>query len=143
MRLLKSKNGGAGKSEHPVLLWPTRFVYVLAVICAVVLLIVDSPVSSYLSIPISRAVVEAAPLLFVGIAYLGWLAIDRPGTVDLIKQALIATAFILWGVSLLMPTGPWATFVGAVVISIYVVDLAWLMEGNFRKMRGAGAASSA
>jgi hypothetical protein len=139
---VKSNNSSMGQGDHHALLWPTRFLYVFAVICAVVLLIVDSPISTYLSIPISHAAVEAAPLLFVGIAYLAWLAIDRPATANLIAQALIAAAFILWGVDLLMPTGPWATFVGAVVISIYVFDLAWLMEGNLRKKFGARASGT-
>jgi hypothetical protein len=76
------------------------------------------------------------PLLLVGIAFLGWLAIDRPATIDLIKQVLIAVAFILWGGNLLMPSGQWTRFVGAVVIAIYVFDLAWLMEGNLRRKFG-------
>jgi len=42
-----------------------------------------------------------------------------------------------------MPFGPGATCVGAVVISIYVVDLAWLMEGNLRKMPGVHRARGA
>jgi hypothetical protein len=76
------------------------------------------------------------PLLLVGIAYLAWLAVDRPAIIDLIKQVLLALAFILWGVDLLMPVGQWSRFVGAVVIAIYVFDLAWLMEGNLRKKFG-------
>lgn len=135
-REIKSRNGGVGKAKGPVLVWPTRYVYFAAVICGVVLLIVDSPIPIHLPIPVSRAIVEAMPLLLVGIAFLAWLAIERPATVDLIKQAFIALAFILWGVDLLMPAGPWATFVGAVVIAIYVFDLAWLMEGNLRKKLG-------
>jgi hypothetical protein len=75
----------------------------------------------------------------VGIACLAWLAIDRPAITDLIPQALIATAFILWGIDLLMPAGPWATFFGAVVIAIYVFDLAWLMERSLRKKLGVRA----
>jgi len=81
-------------------------------------------------------VAEALLLLLVGAAYLGWLVIDRRPTMDLIKQVLIAVAFILWGVNNLMLTGRWAAFVGAVVIAIYVFDLAWLMEGNLRKTFG-------
>ena len=132
-----SKNGG-GKGGRP-LLWLTRAAYILAIACAVILLIVDSPLAKYLSIPVSRSLAEAAPLLLVGIAFLGWLAISRPATLDFIKQALIAAAFILWGIDLLLPSGPLATFIGAVVISIYVGDLAWLMEGNLREKFGMNA----
>jgi len=134
MRLkMKSTNVASGRAEHLIWVWPTRYLYIAAIICAVVLLIVDSPVAAHLTIPVSRAVVEAAPLLFVGIAFLVWLVIERPATIDLIKQLFIAAAFILWGIDLLMPPGQWATFVGAVVIAIYVFDLAWLIEGNLRK----------
>lgn len=136
---IKSGNVVVGTSEHPILVWPTRYLYVAAIICAVILLIVDSPIFTHLRIPVSRAVVEAAPLLLVGIASLARLAIDRPTTTDMIKQVFIAVAFILWGIDLLMPAGPWARFVGAVVIAIYVFDLAWLMEGNLRKKPGASA----
>jgi len=119
------------------MIWLIRLVCVLAVLSGVVLLIADSPLSAYVHLPVSRAVIEATPLLLVGIAFLGWLVVDRPGVVDLIKQGFIALAFILWGVDLLIPGGRWATFIGAVVIAIYVFDLAWLMEGNFRKMTRA------
>jgi len=135
-REIKSKRAAPDREEELALVAPTRLLCVLAVISGVVLLIVDSPIAAHVAIPISRAVAEALPLLLVGAAYLGWLVIDRPATMDLIKQVLIAVAFILWGVNNLMLTGRWATFVGAVVIAIYVFDLAWLMEGNLRKTFG-------
>jgi hypothetical protein len=120
------------------LLWLIRCIGALAVLAGIVLLIVDSPISRDLPIPISHAVAEATPLLLVGIAYLAWLALDRRSIIDLIKQVLLAAAFVLWGVSLLMPSGRWSRFVGAVVIAIYVFDLAWLMEGNIRsRLEGA------
>jgi len=67
---------------------------------------VDSPISTILPIPISRAVAEAMPLLLVGIAYLAWQAVERPPIVELIKQVLLGAAFVLWALSLLMPRGP-------------------------------------
>jgi hypothetical protein len=123
-------------SEDRAVIWPVRVIGALAVLSGFFLLGVDSPLTSQLPAWISRAVIEAMPLLLVGIAYLAWLAVDRPPMVDLIKQILIAVAFVLWGISLLMPPGPWTRFVGAVVIAIYVFDLAWLMEGNLRKRFG-------
>ncbi len=131
-RRIQSRND----TEDRVVIWPVRVIGVLAVMSGVVLLIVDSPLSAQPPIPISRAVAEAIPLLLVGVAFLAWLAIDRPPIIDLIKQIFIALAFILWGINLLMPPGQWAKFVGAVVIAIYVFDLAWLMEGNLRKRFG-------
>lgn len=99
----------------------------------VVLLVVDSPLATHLRIRPSHAVTEAVPLLLVGVAYLAWLATERRPLVEMVKQVLIALAFILWGANLLMPPGHWAQFVGGVVIAVYVFDLAWLIEGNLRR----------
>jgi hypothetical protein len=132
-RDIQSRNHGAHMAEHLVLAWHVRLIVVLAVISGLILLIVDSPLSTYLPIQIRRGVAEAIPLILVGVAYLAWLAIDRPPTIDLMKQVLLALAFILWGVNLLMPAGEWSRFAGAVVIAIYVFDLAWLMEENLRR----------
>jgi uncharacterized protein (TIGR03000 family) len=133
----------APKGELPILLWPTRFLYVAAVVSGIFLLISHALATVGWSTPVNPAIVEATPLLFVGVAFFAWLAIDRPAKIDCIKQAFIALAFVLWGVDLLLPPGPWATFIGAVVIAIYVFDLAWLMEGNLRKhMRHSGGVAS-
>jgi hypothetical protein len=115
-----------------VVLLSVRGISILAVCAGVFALIEDLPVSTSLTGLVSRSVAEAVPLLLVGVAYLAWLATERPPIVALVKQILIAAAFLLWGVSLLMPTGPWARFVGAVVIAIYVFDLVWLIEGNLQ-----------
>ena len=127
---------------RPVLLWPSRILSLLAVISGMVLLVVDSPVSLKLQQLRVRPVVEAMPLLLAGLAFLGWIAVDPPGLIDVIKQVFIAVAFILWGIDLLIPSGRWAIFIGAVVIAIYVFDLAWLMEGNFRRKFGRNSAAS-
>ena len=133
----------APKGELPILLWPTRFLYVAAVVSVIFLLLSHALALVGWSMHVNPAIVEATPLLFVGAAFFAWLAIDRPAKVDCIKQAFIALAFVLWGVDLLLPPGPWATFIGAVVIAIYVFDLAWLMEGNLRKrMRHSGGVAS-
>jgi hypothetical protein len=118
------------------LIWSVRLVGAVAVVAAMRLLFVDSPLSDGFAVRVSHRVVEAVPLLLVGFAYLGWLCLDRAGVIDLVKQILLALAFILWGVSLLMPAGDGSRFVGAMVIAIYVFDLAWLMEGNLRRKFG-------
>jgi hypothetical protein len=130
---IRSWNGILLRSDYLVLAWIVRTIVLLAVFAGLTLLLVDSPLAARLPIRIDRSVAEAFPLLLVGIAYLAWLATERPAVIDLIKQLLIALAFILWGVSLLMPAGPATRLLGAVVIAIYVFDLAWMIEGNLRK----------
>jgi hypothetical protein len=130
---IRSWNGILLRTDYLVLAWIVRAIALLAVFAGLTLLLVDSPLAARLPMRIDRSAAEAFPLLLVGIAYLAWLATERPAVIDLIKQLLIALAFILWGVSLLMPAGPAARLLGAVVIAIYVFDLAWMIEGNLRK----------
>jgi hypothetical protein len=132
-RQRKAKSSGLSRGEQLALAWFVRAIGILAVCSGVFLLIADSPVSINLPLTVSHSIIEAIPLLLVGIAYLAWLATEKPTVIDLIKQIFIAIAFILWGADLLMPPGNWARFVAAVVIAIYVFDLAWLIEGNLRK----------
>jgi len=67
--------------------------------------------------------VSAAPLLFIGAAYLGFQVLLRPKPLDLFKALIISSAFILWGVDQLLPGGWVATTLGDVVITLYVLDL--------------------
>jgi hypothetical protein len=123
--------------------WMARLVVLLAVAAGVVMLLVDSPMFSRFPLPVGPALVEATPLLLVGIALAAWLAMSRPSIGDLIKQGFIALAFILWGIDLLMPAGIWARFVSAMVIAIYVFDLAWFIEANLRTRLRPPAAPAA
>jgi hypothetical protein len=59
---------------------------------------------------IKQADAGAAPLLLIGIGFGMWLILDRSTLLDLLKQGFVSLAFILWGVDLLMPAGPSATF---------------------------------
>ena len=130
---IKTKNQGLSRVEHLAVAWVVRSVAILAVSAGVFALVVDSPLSTGMRRVVGHSVAEAIPLLLVGIAYLAWLVTERAPAVALIKQILIAAAFLLWGVSLLMPPGQWSRFVGAVVIAIYVFDLVWLIEGNLQR----------
>ena len=130
---IKSWNGILLRTDYLVLAWIVRTIALLAVCAAVTQLLVDSPLATRLPMRIDPSIAEAFPLLLIGIAYLAWLATERPPAIELVKQLLIALAFILWGVSLLMPAGPPAKLLGATVIALYVFDLAWMIEGNLRK----------
>ena len=138
-----------------VSIWAIRLLGILAVVSAVIMLAVDSPLLgllrdlsqvslSFLSSlwPPRPALFEAAPLMFVGVAFLASLFVSRPSGIELTKQMLLGSAFVLWAVDLLMPQGAWATLIGAVVIALYVFDLAWMIEGNLRKHQPFRAAQS-
>jgi hypothetical protein len=123
-----------------------RLLAILAVMSAVIMLAVDSPLLGWLRElsqaslsffsslwPPRPALFEAAPLMLVGLAFLASLFVSRPSGIELTKQILLGSAFVLWAIDLLLPQGLWATLIGAVVIALYVFDLAWMIEGNLRK----------
>ena len=76
--------------------------------------------------------VSALPLLLIGVAYLGLQAILRPQVFELLKRVMLASAFILWGIDQLLPTGPIATTLGDIVIVLYIIDLALMMRNTLR-----------
>jgi hypothetical protein len=55
--------------------------------------------------PLPHAPVSAAPLLLIGATYLGFQALIRPKLLDLFKALIVSTAFLLWGIDQLLPTG--------------------------------------
>ncbi len=81
---------------------------------------------------LAHAPVSAAPLLFIGGASLTFLLVTRPKPLDLLKALLVSLAFILWGIDQLLPVGWLATTVGDVVITLYVIDLGWMMAAILR-----------
>ena len=72
--------------------------------------------------------VSALPLLLVGLAYLFLQFLVRPRPIELLKRVMLASAFILWGIDHLLPSGPAATTLGDIVIVLYIVDLALMMR---------------
>lgn len=68
--------------------------------------------------------------LAAGIALLIGDAILRPGFADLLKNALLAATFLLWGVIQLMPQNAASKRLGNLVIALYVLDLAWVVLGT-------------
>ena len=93
----------------------------LAVISGGVLLLSDllPPLSLYLA----HAPVSALPLLLIGFTYALAQLFLRPQRWDLLQALLVSTAFICWGIYQLLPASPGATFLGDLVITMYVVDL--------------------
>ena len=105
-----------------------RLIYVFLVLsllgCAVLLLFDFFPAILPL---LTHGPVSALPLLLIGIAYLALQAILRPALLELLKRVMLASAFILWGIDQLLPTGPLATTIGDIVIVLYIIDLALMM----------------
>lgn len=113
---------------HKLLYAFTWVVVVLALVAGVALL-----TSNVFFTILPHAPVSAAPLLFIGTAYLGFQVLLRPKPLDLYKALIVSSAFILWGVDQLLPGGRVATTLGDVVITLYVLDLGWVIIDRLKQ----------
>jgi hypothetical protein len=113
---------------HKLLYLFTWIVVILALGAGVILLTKDM----FLTM-LPHAPVSAAPLLFIGAAYLGFQVLIRPTPLDLFKALILSSAFILWGIDQLLPSGWVATTLGDVVITLYVLDLGWVMIDRLKQ----------
>jgi hypothetical protein len=102
-------------------------IIILAFVASAVLL-----VSDVLHMPLAHAPISAAPLLFIGAASLVFQVYTRPKPLDLLKSLIVSAAFILWGIDQLLPSGWGQVTLGDMVITLYVIDLGWMMLERLR-----------
>jgi hypothetical protein len=129
--------------------WLTRALAILALMSCVALVAIGvAPLLTRWSSPldlmsarrwmmIKNLPLAAFSLIFAGSAYIVLQALLRPRLIELVKRLMLGTAFLLWGVTELMPAGALATELGNVVIALYVVDLGLMIRGGLE--RGAEA----
>lgn len=101
---------------------------ILALAASIVLLVGDAK-SGILSM-LPAAAISAAPLLLVGTSFLIMQPILNPRLMELLKNALLAATFLLWGAIQFMPQNTTSIRLGNVVIALYVLDLAWVVLGS-------------
>jgi len=106
----------------------TSVLAVLAVACSIGLLARGTK----LEVPLgfSPAVTSAVPLLIIGASFLLVQVRLRPRWMELLRNLLLASAFILWGIVQLLEQNALSKKLGDVVIALYVLDLAWLILGR-------------
>jgi hypothetical protein len=105
---------------HTLLYLVSWIIAILALISAAMLLAID-----VIPTPFPHAPFSAAPLILIGVAYLGFQGWTKPNFLDLFKALIVCTAFILWGIDQMLPTGWLAITLGDIVITLYVFDLGW------------------
>jgi hypothetical protein len=106
---------------------------VVAVVSSIVLLASDSNMLGGLDR--WAAPISAAPLLAVGLAFLIFQPTIRPGWAELLKSALLAATFLLWGAVQLMPPTMVSRRLGNLVIALYVIELAWTILSRLKTTR--------
>ncbi len=108
--------------------WISYALAVLALAASVGLLIGDTGVGPLP--PGMTAATSAIPLLLVGTSFLFVQPVIRPRLIELVKNVLLASTFLLWGVVQLMPQNATTARLGNLVIALYVLDLAWMTIGS-------------
>jgi hypothetical protein len=136
-------------NERPVLTelgrWLTRSLALLAVVSCIALVAVGAtPLLTAWSTAIARwtargwaqikvVPLSAIPLLLAGASYILLQGILRPPPLELLKRLMLGSAFLLWGVTQLMPVSLLATELGNVVIALYVIDLGLIIRTDLAR----------
>ena len=71
----------------------------------------------------------AIPLGLIGVAYLIYQTIRRPGRAETIKSILLAMAFFFWAANQLWPESPRATLYNDLAIALFVLDVFFVLAG--------------
>jgi peptidoglycan/LPS O-acetylase OafA/YrhL len=96
---------------------------ILALASSAVLLVKDLGIGDLFRLP--RCVISGAPLLLLGVVLLIVQWMIRPKLKELLKNALLAATFILWGIVQLVPQNGLSLKLGDLVVVLFVLDLAW------------------
>lgn len=112
---------------NDALRWISYSLAILALAASIALLSDTAKLGLHSILP--AAALPAAPLLLVGTSFLIMQPIARPRLTELLKNALLAATFLLWGTIQLLPQSATSVRLGNVVIALYVLDLAWVVLG--------------
>jgi len=121
-----------GHEMTRILAWSASGLVVLALACSIALLTKDAGAPNLSRL--SPAAISAAPLLLVGVAFLLVQAIIRPKPLALFRSVILAGTFLLWGVVQLLPSSNLSARLGDLVIALYVLDLAWAVLIEVRRI---------
>jgi hypothetical protein len=72
--------------------------------------------------------IAAFPLMFIGLSYICLQFCIKQSVTDTFKSVLLGLAFVLWGGEMLLPASAVVTVMDGAVVTIFVVDLAWVIK---------------
>jgi hypothetical protein len=110
---------------NKVLRWLAMVIAGAAAVCSIGSLAESTTMRIHLGI--SAPLIPAVPLLLTGVSFLLVQVVLRPRWPELMKNLLLAAAFILWGIVQLMEQNNVSRKLGDVVVALYVLDLAWVI----------------
>jgi hypothetical protein len=78
----------------------------------------------------SHTLFAASSLALIACAYLIFQAAQRPAAMELMKAALLATAFLFWAANQLWPNLPQASLFNDIAIGLFVLDVFLVIAGR-------------
>lgn len=118
------------KPPPPVWRWLTTLFFGLALVGIAALLLSDSWHRLRPSALHPR--MAALPLILIGLAYACLQFSARRSRRELAQGLALGTAFLLWGIEQLLPPSPWVTLMDCLVVTIFVVDLSFIIVEHLR-----------
>lgn len=103
----------------------------LALVGVAVLLVSDG--IHHLQMTPDHAKIGAIPLILIGLSYFSFQLMGRLRGWELAKGLLIGFAFVLWGSEQLMNPCPMVTVMDSMVITVFVVDLAFIIRRHLKR----------
>jgi hypothetical protein len=122
---------------NKILFWLAAGLAALALVFSLGLLVSVTKVGFSRGLP--PAAISALPLLTVGLSFLLVQAMIRPRRAELLKNLLLVAAFLLWGVVQIIEHNPLSKSLGDVVITLYVIELAWTILARLSSARKQAA----
>ncbi len=77
----------------------------------------------------SHSTLAALPLALIGVAYLLYQSVRRPGGAEIFKAVLLAAAFLFWAANQFWPETARATLYNDLAIALFVLDVFFVMVG--------------
>jgi hypothetical protein len=81
----------------------------------------------------------AFALMLVGASFICLQLNASTGRTEMLKGVFLGLAFVLWGGEQFLPPGSFVTVVDSTVITIFVADLGWVIQGRLRRKAGHNA----
>ena len=77
--------------------------------------------------------IGALPLILIGFSYISLQLSGKRQPVERAKGLLLGLAFVLWGGEQFLPPSEWVTVMDSLVITIFVVDLALIINVHLKR----------
>ena len=110
--------------------WLTTLFFLAALVGIAILLVSDG--LRHLRFSAAHQRLAAWPLMLIGLSYLSLQLSARRTRGELVKGLLLGLAFILWGGEQLLPPTPLVTVMDSAVVTIFVVDLSFIIVEHLR-----------